>query len=136
MTGNPSSRIRPRVFTAPGESPDLLESVRSMLEVEEIDSLARIGSVDPVPTVLFMSRSLLAGMGPGEWATLPAHVAVIASDADARRSAEGAGRLFLSMEDFRSEFGSLDRLITAAGAYSAALLEGIRWGAGPEPTNG
>lgn len=126
-----------RIYTAPGESPDLLESLRLAAEVEEIDSLDRIARRDaPVPTVLFMSRSLLTGMEKGEWALLPAHVAVIAADADARKSAEGAGRLFLSMEDFRSEHGSLDRLIAAAGAHSAALLGGMRPAADAERGRG
>lgn len=92
--------VRFRIYTAPGESPDLLEVIRLPAAVEEVDRLDRIPG-GALPAVLFLSRGLLKGLGPEEWEALPAEVVVVASDSQARGEAEKAGRLFLSMEDFR-----------------------------------
>lgn len=110
-----------RVYTAPGESPDLREMVRLPGSVEEVERLDRIPA-GKGPAVLFLSRGLLRGMGPAEWEALPPHVVVVASDSQARGEAERAGRLFLSMEDFRGDRRSLHRVIRAAARHSAALL--------------
>lgn len=115
------SAVRLRIYTAPGESPDLLEVIRLPAAVEEVDHLDRIPD-GGLPAVLFLSRGLLRGMGPGEWEALPAHVVVVASDAQARGEAEKAGRLFLSTEDFRGGRRALHRVLRAAARHSAALL--------------
>lgn len=109
------------VYIAPGESPDLLELVEVPLETREIGAL---GEADPGerPAILFLSRGLLKGISRTEWETLPAHVAVVASDAQARGEAEKAGRLFLSMEDLKGDGPSLTRALRSAVRHSAALL--------------
>lgn len=113
--------VRFRIYTAPGESPDLLEVIRLPAAVEEVDRLDRIPG-GALPAVLFLSRGLLKGLGPEEWEALPAEVVVVASDSQARGEAEKAGRLFLSMEDFRGGRPALHRVLRAAARHSAALL--------------
>ena len=134
MPRNDAARFR--IYTAPGESPDLLEVLRLPATVEEIDRLDRIAA-GTLPAVLFLSRGLLNGLGSEEWATLPVHVVVVASDAQARGAAEKAGRLFLSMEDFRGGRRALHRVLRAAARHSAALLALRRAGdAGERPVAG
>lgn len=121
-----------RIFTAPGESPDLLELLDIPVALEEVAALSQ---ADPggEPAVLFLSRSLSVNAASPEWRALPRHVAVIAADAQARGDAEKAGRLFLSMEDLRGGGESLRRVLGAAVRYSTALL---RSGADGEPSPG
>lgn len=111
-----------RIFIAPGESPDLLELLEVPVEVEEVAALSQADPGDG-PAVLFLSRSLAVNAASPEWQALPAHVAVIASDAQARGEAEKAGRLFLAMEDLRGDGESLERILRAATRYSAALQQ-------------
>lgn len=115
----------PRIFIAPGESPDLLELLDESAEVEEVAALSQADPGED-PAVLFLSRSLTVSATSPEWDGLPAHVAVIAADAQARGEAEKAGRLFLSMEDLRGDGPGVQRVLRAAGRYSAALLRAGR----------
>lgn len=112
---------RPQIFIAPGESPDLLEMVRLQVDVEEAERLDGIRPGNR-PAVLFLSRGLLRGLGPAEWEALPYHVVVVAGDSQSRGEAERAGRLFLSMEDFRGDRRSLHRVLRAAARHSSLLL--------------
>lgn len=111
----------PRIYTAPGESPDLLELVRMPVDVEEVDRLDRIPDGN-TPSVVVLSRGLLKGISAAEWDALPRHVVVLATDSQARGDAEKAGRLFLTMEDFRGGRRALERVLRAAFAHSALLL--------------
>jgi len=113
---------RLRIYTAPGESPDLLELIRLRAEVEEVERLGRIPAGGG-PAVLFLTRGLLRGLSPEEWEALPPHVVVLAADSQARGEADRAGRLFLAMEDFRGGRVALERVLRAAAAHSALLLE-------------
>lgn len=111
----------PRIYTAPGESPDLLELIRTPVQVEEVERLDRIPR-EKAPSVLLLSRGLLKGISPAEWDALPRHVVVLATDSQARGDAEKAGRLFLTMEDFRGGRRALERVLRAAFAHSSLLL--------------
>lgn len=110
-----------RLYAAPGESPDLLEFLETSLSIEEVVALDQAEPGEDAG-VLFLSRSLASGATTSEWASLPAHVAVIASDSDARGEAEKADRLFLSLEDLRGGADGMARMLRAAARYSRALL--------------
>ena len=125
MTRHPPDPRPLRLFTAPGESPDLLELLDTEVEVEEVASFDQIRA-HRQPAVLYLSRGLLKGLDAAEWERLPEHVTVVASDSQARGEAGKAGRLFLSMEDFTGAAAGLRRVLRAAMRHSAALLEARR----------
>jgi hypothetical protein len=117
-----------RIYTAPGESPDLVELLDAPAEVREVASLSEVAP-GRSPAVLMLSRSLLAGLAPGEWPDLPAHVTVVASDATARAAAEVAGRLFASVEHAGDRGPGLAGTLEAAFRRSLDLLtEGLAQG--------
>ena len=116
-----------RIFTAPGESPDLLELLSVPAQVGEIASLGELAE-EAGPAVVLLSRSLLAGLSPEEWRVLPDHITVVTTDTEARASAERAGRLWGSL-DAVSGRGSgkrgrseLDEALEGAFRHSQSLL--------------
>ena len=115
------STLRLRIFTAPGESPDLMETLNTEAVMEEVASFDQVDAHDEA-AVLYLSRGLLKGLNEDEWQRLPPHSPVIASDSQARGEADKVGRLFLSMEDFTGDGNGLRRAVRAALRHSAALL--------------
>ena len=110
-----------RIFTAPGESPDLLELLDRPTDVREIAALREVPG-DRAPGILLLSRSLLAGMSEAEWTALPHHVTVVASDADAEAAAAKAGRLFRSIATAPGDTRSLQACLEEAFRVSVRRL--------------
>lgn len=111
-----------RIYIAPGESPDLGDTVGEDLEMVEIASMSHIED-DDCPAVLYLTRALTEGEGVGrELRDVPAHVVVVAGDAGGRILANSVCRLFLSTEDFGPGGQALQRVLTAASRHSQALL--------------
>lgn len=109
-----------RVYVAPGEAPDVAEAIETSLNTIEVDHLSEV-QPGQEPAILLLSRGLVgAGSGP-DFNAMPQHVVVVAVDGGARRLAESADRLFLSLEDLTGT-RALARALRAAAHHSLALL--------------
>ncbi|UCC24088.1 MAG: hypothetical protein JSU98_10150 [Gemmatimonadales bacterium] len=116
-----------RIFTAPGESPDLLELLSVSAQVGEVASLGELAG-ETGPAVVLLSRSLLAGLSTEEWYVLPEHITVVTTDSQARAAAERAGRLWGSVDAVsggglvRRGWSELDEALEGAFRHSQSLL--------------
>ncbi len=109
-----------RVYVAPGEAPDVAEAIETSLNTIEVDHLSEVRPGEE-PAILLLSRGLVGiGSGP-DFNAIPEHVVVVAVDGGARRLAESADRLFLSLEDLTGT-RALARALRAAAHHSLALL--------------
>lgn len=120
----PQDDARFRVYTAPGEGPDLVEATRwGRIDVVEIAAVDELVDVEE-PGVLFLSRGLLGRGGSHQaLASLPAQVAVVAADDGARTAAEQAGRLFMAAADLAPGRHPLMRTLASAHRYARVCLE-------------
>jgi len=129
MTGaqappRPAARIvgsEPALRRLPGR-------VGDEIELRAVGDVASVGDGEERPTVLLLSSDLLGGGSAARTlADLPPHVTLVAVDAESRRAADAADRLFLSLVSERADRELLDA-VEGAVRHSSVILASERTG--------
>lgn len=105
------------VFAAAGEAPEALDGLGDGCRIVEIASLAGV-TVEDEAAILILSGGI---SDADSLSSVPEHVVVLAKGRAARETAEGAGRLFLDLDDLNSDDAQLRALRSAAQASATRL---------------
>ena len=105
------------VFSPPSDVPEALQPLGDAVDIVRISSLAEV-EADRHPAVLILTSELAES---DELGSLPAHVTVVAKGPEARAAADRIDRLFLDLDDLRSEEAQLGAIRSAARASATEL---------------